>query len=156
MMIILLKFIHLASLAAWVGSFTFFSFFAAPSIFKVLDRETAGRVVGDIFPKYWAVGYVSSVTALASLVVLSYTDGRWPVARVAVLAVATALSFYTGAVVGGKARGLKARMREGATEERERLRTEFRKVHGLSSLLNLAIIALGYVVIFFTSISPGL
>jgi hypothetical protein len=31
----------------------FFSFMAAPSIFHVLAREEAGKVVADIFPKYY-------------------------------------------------------------------------------------------------------
>ena len=38
----------------WVGMIVFFTFFAAPSIFKALPRELAGEVIGHIFPKYWA------------------------------------------------------------------------------------------------------
>ena len=52
------KFIYILSVCFWIGSIFFFSFFAAPSIFKVLPRETAGNVVSDIFPKYYLVAYI--------------------------------------------------------------------------------------------------
>ena len=46
---VVLRFIYLLSIALWIGGMTFFSFMAAPSIFKVLSREEAGQVVSDIF-----------------------------------------------------------------------------------------------------------
>ncbi|MGH7889857.1 MAG: DUF4149 domain-containing protein, partial [Thermodesulfobacteriota bacterium] len=50
-----LKFLYLLSLAFWIGSIFFFSLFTAPSIFKVLPRETAGELVSHIFPQYYMV-----------------------------------------------------------------------------------------------------
>ena len=64
MLITIAKFFHLMSLVVWIGSIIFFSFFGAPSIFKVLDRGLAGDVVGSIFPKYWMIGYICSPIAL--------------------------------------------------------------------------------------------
>lgn len=148
----ILRFIHLMSITLWVGMLIFFSFLAAPSIFKVLPRETAGDVVGHIFPKYWLVGYAASVLSLGSLIAISASEKVFPGARIAILIVMTAMTFYSGLAVGGKARAIKAEMR--AAEEparKETLRAEFRKVHALSSTLNLIVIILGVVLVFFTS-----
>ena len=46
---VFIKFLHLLSLSIWVGAMVFFSFVAAPAIFKTLPRETSGDVVGKIF-----------------------------------------------------------------------------------------------------------
>ncbi|MZH42488.1 MAG: DUF4149 domain-containing protein, partial [Nitrospinae bacterium] len=54
----LLNFIYLLSLVCWIGSIIFFSFFVAPVVFKTLEREKAGEIVGIIFPRYYMVGYV--------------------------------------------------------------------------------------------------
>lgn len=45
-----------AALGIWLGSILFFSFIAAPRVFAVLDEDRAGRVVTDIFPRYYLVG----------------------------------------------------------------------------------------------------
>ena len=42
------NFIYLLSLVGWIGSIFFFSFFVAPAVFKTLDREKAGEMVGII------------------------------------------------------------------------------------------------------------
>ena len=54
-----IHFVYILSLVGWVGSIVFFSFFTAPVIFKLLDREKAGEVVGVIFPRYYFLGYWS-------------------------------------------------------------------------------------------------
>lgn len=52
------------ALGLWLGAMVFFSFVAAPRVFAVLDGEDAGRVVDDIFPRYYAVGQGLGVVAL--------------------------------------------------------------------------------------------
>lgn len=153
---VFLKFVHLASIIIWLGSIVFFSFFAAPSIFKVLPRETAGTVVGDIFPKYWMVGYACGLAALASLFALSALRGRYPVARLSVLAVMTVLVFYSGLVVGKKGRSLKAEMRRAPDERKKELRKRFRKTHAVSSVLNMTTLALGVALVLLTAFEMNL
>jgi len=152
MTLAIVKFIHLVSLVVWIGTLVFFSFFAAPSIFKVLPRETAGDVVGAIFPKYWAIGYIASIAALGSLIFISYAEKGLPAARIAVLAAMTAVTFYSGLAVGSKARAVKAEMRAAESPEKKaELRGEFKRIHAKSSVLNLIVIALGLVVVYLTS-----
>ncbi|MBI3399485.1 MAG: DUF4149 domain-containing protein [Deltaproteobacteria bacterium] len=148
-MIVILKFIHLLSLVIWVGGIIFFSFIAAPSIFKVLPRETAGDVVGDIFPKYWMMGYICSITALVTIIALSFLGRTYPWVRIGLLVLMVGMTFYSGLAVGAKAREVKAQIH--TTEDpakKEMLRAEFKTMHKRSAILNGIILAFGLVVIF--------
>ena len=148
----IIRFIHLLSLVVWIGGMIFFSFIAAPSIFKALPRETAGDVVGDIFPKYWLMGYLCSITALATIIILSYIERSYPLARVGLLVLMTALTFYSGLVVGAKAREVKAQIRMiEDVSKKEILKSEFNTLHKMSTILNISILILGLVVIFLTT-----
>ncbi len=145
-------FLHLLSIVAWIGTIIFFSFFAAPSIFRMLPREKAGEVIGDIFPKYWAVGYVSSVVSLLSLILLAPTYG-FAYFRFLVLLVMTVISFYSGLVVGREARSIKAEIRAADSDSAKvRLRGAFARVHKLSAILNMTVLALGLFYIFLLSL----
>jgi hypothetical protein len=53
-----------AGLGAWLGAMAFFSFLGAPTAFRVLDEETAGRYVNATFPKYYLFGVGAGVLAL--------------------------------------------------------------------------------------------
>ncbi|MFN3871231.1 MAG: DUF4149 domain-containing protein [Aquificaceae bacterium] len=51
----------------YLGLGAFFSFFVAPTLFKVLQKEQAGTVVEKIFPVYFSIGLaVSLITSLLS------------------------------------------------------------------------------------------
>jgi hypothetical protein len=140
------------SLVVWIGGIIFFTFFGAPSIFKTLDRELAGSVVGDIFPKYWFIGYVCSATALGSLIYLWKQGISGASIRIILLGVMTVSTYYTGLCVGSKAREIKAEIR--TTEDltrKDELRNYFTKIHRRSMVLNVIILTLGIVTIFMTA-----
>lgn len=40
----------------YLGMASFFSFYVAPTLFKVLGKEQAGKVVEKVFPVYFGVG----------------------------------------------------------------------------------------------------
>lgn len=139
----IVKYLHLLALALWLGGMVFFSFAAAPSIFKTLDRQTAGIVVGDIFPKYFLMGYISAAVLVGTLWYMG--RGHLSAIRIpfAIALTAAALTFVSGLVVGAKAREIKAQMY--ATQDngqKEELRKAFGKIHAVSSVINLAIMLL--------------
>lgn len=151
-MIHIIRFIHLSSLVVWIGSMVFFSFIAAPGIFKALPRETAGDVVGEIFPKYWLIGYVCSITLLLTLAYMAAYEKSVPVIKISLLVLMTIMTFYSGLAVGSKARSIKAEIK--AVEDpakKESLRTEFKSLHLKSVILNIAVLILGIVFIFLTA-----
>lgn len=148
----IVKFIHLLSLTFWLGSVYFFSLIAAPLIFKGLDREKAGEVIGLIFPKYWLLGYIGSSLSVVTLVILTYGSANLPVARLVVLTAMTVTTFYSGMVVGTDAREIKAKIKKaGSDEEKQALRQAFKKTHAKSAILNLIVMILGLVLIFLTA-----
>lgn len=150
-------FVHLLSLVVWIGGIIFFSFFGAPSIFNVLDRELAGEVIGDIFPKYWMIGYVCSTTALGSLIYLWKTGMSGIMLRVILLSIMLVSTFYTGLYIGSTARDLKAQIHTtGEGEKREELRQQFAKIHRRSMIMNVLILIMGVITLFMTAVSARL
>ncbi|MFQ5427788.1 MAG: DUF4149 domain-containing protein [Thermodesulfobacteriota bacterium] len=147
------RFLHLFSLVVWQGSLIFFTFFAAPQIFKALSRENAGLVVGRIFPRYWAMGYLTSALCLISLLYISYTVNVYPKERLILLGVMTIITFYSGLSVGKKARAIKTAMRMAEPGEgRKALEKSFKKIHAISAILNLIVFVIGVFLVYYTSL----
>ena len=146
-MVTLVHFIHLLSLVMWMGSIIFFSFFAAPTVFRLLDRQKAGEVVGAIFPKYYGLGYICSVLAAATLM-LSPRGMQGP--PLIFLTVMTACTFYAGLVINPKARTLKEQMQE-HPENREALEPQFKSLHGWSVRLNATVLVFGLGLLWTTA-----
>ena len=142
----LIHFIHLLSLILWMGSIIFFSFFAAPSIFRLLDRKQAGEVVGAIFPKYYAIGYVCSVLATVTLMLRPPEVATPPLLFLAVMAACT---FYAGVIINPQARELKAQILE--QPENEELEKHFRSLHGWSVRLNATVLIFGLGLLWTTA-----
>ena len=151
-MLSVLRFAFLLGLAAWLGMLIFFTFFAAPSIFKVLPRELAGQVIGDIFSKYWMIGYVAGLLSLSSLLGISFIEKSFPAALVILLTVMTGVTFYSGLAVAPVARQLKAeRHSENEPAKKEALEKSFRRVHAKSAVLNLVVISSGVAALYLVS-----
>ena len=146
----LVHFIYILSLVFWVGSIVFFSFLTAPVIFKLLDREKAGEVVGVIFPRYYFFGYVCAVMALFSLLVS--TQELFGSKQI-LLFIMIAGWFYAGLVVSPKSRNLKAlRQSASSAEEKESYEVKFKKVHSLAVKLNGTVLLAGLGLLWFSAI----
>lgn len=151
-MVSILHFIHFLSVVIWIGSIIFFSFIAAPTIFKTLPRETAGDVVGVIFPQYYKLGCICGALALASLFFLAGASSpdNW---RLLTLGLMTLLTFFSAFRIGPKVRKLKADFRaleEGA--EREEKQQQFSRLHGFSMILNMIVLLAGLVFLGLTAL----
>lgn len=150
-MLNVLKFIHLLSIVVWVGALIFFTFFVAPSIFKILPKDMAGALVGSIFPKYWAIGYISGILSLSTLIAISFIEKGFPAARLFLLTVMTVVTFYAGLAVATKARELKAQAK--VVEDpvkKESIEKEFKKIHFKSSALNMLVLLTGLGLVYVT------
>ena len=151
-MLDVLRFTLLLGLAAWLGMLIFFTFFAAPSIFKVLPRELAGQVIGDIFSKYWMIGYVAGLLSLSSLLGIAFIEKSFPVALIILLTAMTGITFYSGLAVAPVARRLKAGIHsKPEPANKEALEKGFRRVHAKSAVLNLVVISSGVAALYLVS-----
>lgn len=144
-----LSFIHLLSLTCWIGSIVFFSFFAAPAIFKNLDRPEAGKVVGVIFPRYYVLGYICGALILLTLVMQGSEVSRIKLALVLVMLVC---ALFAGLGIGPNARKIKERLHGSVSrEEKDELERKFKKFHRLSVQLNGVTLLAGLVFLWFAA-----
>jgi len=154
MLTVILRFIYLLSIALWIGGMAFFSFLAAPSIFQVLPREEAGKVVADIFPKYYWQGIICGAIALLTSVVLGMRE-RWNwllIARTIMIAVMLVGVLYSIAILQPKIQAVKAQIPSfESLSPTDPLRLEFGRLHGRSFSVNAAVILLGVIVVFITA-----
>ncbi len=134
------NFIYLLSLVCWIGSIVFFSFFVAPVVFKTLEREKAGEVVGIIFPRYYKLGYVCGGLILLSFLV-SAPDAvgmKWCAWGIMILG-----SGLAGVVVNPKAKLLKEQLKSSSEEDKPGLEAKFKSLHSLSVKLNAVVLFSG-------------
>lgn len=142
-------FIHLLALVCWIGSIVFFSFFAAPSIFKTLDKKQAGELVGVIFPKYYGIGYVCGFLVLVTLFLSPKPDRDY---KLICLLVMMVCQFAAGLGVNPKAKNLKSKIKSATmAEEKEQLEKQFKKLHSLSVKLNAAVLFAGLGFLWLTA-----
>jgi hypothetical protein len=134
----LINFIYLISLACWIGSIIFFSFFVAPVVFKILEREKAGEVVAIIFPRYYMIGYVSGILVLMALLLNGSADLKWY--AWGVMMVGTA---FAGLIVNPQAETLKEQLKHSPEAEKSALEVRFKTLHSLSVKLNGAVLFAG-------------
>jgi uncharacterized membrane protein len=154
MMNVGLRFIYLLSIALWIGGMAFFSFLAAPSIFKALPRDEAGKVVSDIFPKYYWQGIICGAIALAASVALGVRE-RWNmllIVRTVMIGVMMLGILYSVVILQPKIQTVKAQITSFETlAPTEPLRLEFGRLHGRSFSVNAAVLLLGVIVVFITA-----
>ena len=138
----------------WIGSIIFFSFFTAPVIFNLLEREKAGEVVGVIFPRYYFLGYVCAAMTLSTLFI---STQKFAGPKQFLLLVMIIGWFYAGLVVSPKSRNLKV-LRESAKsmDEKELLEARFKKVHSLAVKLNGIVLLAGLGLLWFSSLGVNL
>ena len=145
----ILNLIYLLSLVVWIGSIVFFSFFAAPAIFKTLEREKAGEVVEVIFPRYYLIGYISGTLALTILLINAQTLTD---PKIILTFIMLCCSAFAGQIVGPKARGLKPQIKSEENQEKlNELKSQFDRLHSLSVKLNGTVLILGLVLLGYTS-----
>lgn len=133
------------ALSAWLGVMVFFGFIVAPTAFKVLDREAAGRLATAVMPGYLWLGVGLGLVALAGSAARLVRGRRSATVwlGVALVGVAVMATAYSLLVVLPEARSLSPVVRawrlSGGPPPPEALR--FAWLHRLSSLANLAALA---------------
>jgi Domain of unknown function (DUF4149) len=154
MLTVILRFIYLLSIALWIGGIAFFSFMATPSIFHLLPREEAGKVVADIFPKYYWQGIICGAIALLTSVVLGMRE-RWNmllIVRTIMIGVMFIGVLYSVAILQPKIQTVKAQITSfESLLPTDPLRLEFGRLHGRSFSVNAAVLVLGVIVVFITA-----
>lgn len=138
-----MKQLTVVAVALWLGAMGFFAFVVAPAAFTTLEREAAGRFVGAVFPRYYAVGLALGLAALAGLGVRMF-GAAWrgldwlPVGLVLLM---LALTLYAGAVVLPAAHVAREAVRQAGMDPAAA--AAFARLHRLSGILNAIVMVSG-------------
>ena len=135
-----MKLLPAAAVLVWLGIMGFFAGVVAPAAFSTLDREAAGRFVGAVFPRYYALGAALGALALAGLGVRFVLGPRrpWDALALVLVAVMLAATLYAWLVVLPAAHAAREALRQSASAPGA-ISTEaqaFARLHRLSGVLN--------------------
>jgi hypothetical protein len=129
----------------WVGGNAIFTLMLTPILFKTESRDTAARIVGNLFPGYFRWGLACGVIALVCRLVSRGVDLKLQmVILIVMLAVTSFQAFYLEPRVAE----LKRRIGSfESTSKEDPLRKEFSKLHAVSAVSNLTVLTGGVLLV---------
>lgn len=137
--------IYRLAVSLWLGGAALFTFVLTPMLFRSESRDTAARIVGLFFPGYFRWGVGCGIVALICRVILS-GKGQLPAALI--IFVMLTLSSFQAFYVEPKAAAIKREIVSFETTPKDHpLRKEFAKLHGVSAVCNLSVIAGGVILV---------
>ena len=133
------------AISLWVGGNAIFTLMLTPILFKTEGRDIAARIVGNLFPGYFRWGLVCGVIALGCRLAGRGFELKPPVI---VLVVMLALTLFQAFHIEPRAARLKQQIGSFETTGKEDpLRKEFSKLHGISAVCNLTVLAGGVLLV---------
>jgi len=141
--------VYRLALSLWVGGMALFTFVVTPVVFRTQGRDAAGKIVGAIFPLYFRYGLVLTAVALLARIAAGeafHGVRQW---------VGTFLILTAFLLSGYQAYGVAPRMERvkqsvasfEAAPPDDPARREFSRLHGISMVINLAILLEGVALI---------
>jgi len=140
-----LDMLYRLAVSLWAGGNAIFTLMLTPILFKTESRDVAGRIVGSLFPGYFRWGFVCGVIALVCRLAGRGFDPKLPVVMLALM---LGMTLFQAFYVEPRAAELKRKIVSFETTSKEDpLRKEFSKLHGVSAVCNLAVLAGGVVLV---------
>lgn len=141
----MLSILYRVALSFWTGGIAIFTFAVTPLLFKHFGRDMAGRIVGAVFPAYFRWGIACGIIALMCAIILR---GRLFVATLALLLLMLGITCFQAFYIEPRAAELKRQIPSFETTSRDDpLRREFSRLHGISAVCNLSVLAGGVVLV---------
>ena len=143
--------IYRLALALWVGGMSVFTFVVTPVIFRSQTRESAGKIVGALFPVYFRFCLLVTAVALVARAASgrAFTGAR-QLAGTLLVVLCLGIVSYHAFVLAPRITAVRETVvsLEAAPEE-DPARREFSRLHGISMSLNLVVILAGLVLILW-------
>jgi Domain of unknown function (DUF4149) len=143
-------FFYLLALVCWLGGMISFVLFTA-TLFSQVPVTEAGKVVGAIFPYYYLTGYIAG--GIGSILAIYFAFSRrgrgWWICAAVLLAGATALTVYAGAVLRPQIESIRS-VTEEANPDPAR-KAQFDSLHRLSVQINGSVILLDVLTLLATA-----
>ena len=140
----LINFFILLLLGILLGFNIFLTFIVAPLMFSHFDNRLAGEIMNTIFPVYFSSGWIIGLLIYTLIAVLSIKDKNiirnlksFIIALSLVILSYMALHKAVLPLAQNLNNGYYALLDEGKKEEADKLHKKFKKIHVLSSSLNI-------------------
>src|ERR1700722_6891564 len=151
------KFLQVFALGTWLGSIIYLSFVVAPGAFATLkDRDQAGGIVSYSLSLLNFLGLVPGIFYL--VLVFFLVRGKNDLLQTVLLGLLLMilLTMFSQAHVTSRLHDLRVQMVSvEATPKDSPARVEFDRLHGMSVKLEVAVLLLGVVSLFFTVRNPA-
>jgi len=149
----LAKVVFQLAVSLWIGALVTVSFLVAPAVFSTIPRESAGTVMGRIFPLYYGF---TAATGIAALVAAAWLWRRGIGRRawrtvVPMLVLMLAATSYAGGVVSPRAGALRAALHHEPVDPV--VRAEFDGLHRRAVQLNALVLVLGLATIVVSALA---
>jgi hypothetical protein len=144
-------------LALWVGGMATYTFIVTPAIFRSFTRDESARIVDALFPGYFAYNLALSAVALL-LAFLVWPDRARSAFRISLALAAAALvvNFYITFMLHPRISLVKRQVTSFETMPKDSpQRREFTRLHAISAVLNLAVLADGLTLLVISSSRSG-
>ena len=150
---VLIRFLYLASLILWLGSMVYFSLFVTPKVFGTLSLDTAGRLVGALFPSYYGIGMASGLVLLLSAIYFAIKGrGRLSWLNVSLVAIMLLLTLYAGLILHPRIRAAKVEVHRAGPETKGMVYERFGNLHREAIAINTVVLLAGIGVVFLTGL----
>ena len=129
-------------LALWIGGIALFTFIITPVIFNAYSRDIAGEIVGRLFPGYFLYNLILSLLALILFLIpwrdISYIARKGFRLSLFCIVMAVFINIFVCFKLHPEIRAIKKEINSFETlSSDDPLRMKFRRLHGISAVLNL-------------------
>ncbi|KPK02793.1 MAG: hypothetical protein AMK71_01095 [Nitrospira bacterium SG8_35_4] len=141
-------------LSLWIGGMSVFTFIITPVIFRAYERDMAGKIAGELFPSYFIYALVLSVLALLLLAAIRPLFVSWGFKLSMILVVcAILINIFTVVKLHPDIKKVKKEIHSfEAPADDSPLRKKFGRLHAISAVLNLLVLADGIALLFISSV----
>jgi len=140
-----LDMLYRLAVSLWAGGNAIFTLMLTPILFKTENRDVAGRIVGNLFLGYFRWSLACGIIALTCRLMVRGLDHKLPLI---LLVIMLALTSFQAFYVEPRAAELKRQIGSFETTSKDQpLRKEFSKLHGVSAVCNLTVLAGGVLLV---------
>lgn len=133
------------AISLWTGGNAIFTLLLTPILFKTESRDTAARIVGNLFPGYFRWGLACGLVALVCLTAVAGFSRKVPLVLLLVMLLITSFQAFH---VEPQAAELKRQIGSfESTSKEDPLRRQFSRLHAISAVCNLTNLAGGVVLV---------
>ena len=141
--------VYRLALALWVGGMSVFTFVVTPVIFRTQPRDSAGEIVGALFPAYFRFCLGAVVIALAARAAAgeAVSGARQLAGTFLIVLCLGIVSYHTFGLAPRMEAVRQTVVSLETTPKEDPARREFSRLHGISMALNLAVIVAGVILV---------